>query len=317
MKIGRLLFVGLVLSYLAYRFTSIGWATVLSALPTSPFFYATVLLMYFLLPLSEALIYSRVWKTGYRRCLAPLLYKRVLNQDIVDYSGEVYLFVWAKDRLGVPKRTIAASMKDNLIISSIVSISTAVGLVGLLLGTGLIIPSDLVDNPSWMYVAAGAAIAMLVGGLITRFRRAIFSLPRRLLAGMSAVHTARFLSGYVLQVVQWWIVVPDASFQSWALLLVLMVVTNRIPLLPSKDLVFVGAGVEMSAMLDVPVAAVASMLLVRSLADKLLNLLIFAVYSIRREDPGNRAVAREENGQLPPYNARIASEREVPALNAQ
>jgi hypothetical protein len=188
--------------------------------------------------------------------------------------------------------------------------------VAFLLVTGLIIPTDLVHNPSWMYVAGGAVMAAFLGGLIARFRKAIFSLPRRQLAQMGSIHAARFFAGYALQVVQWWVVVPEASFQSWALLLVLMVVTNRIPFLPSKDLVFVGAGVEMSAMLDVPAAAVASMLLVRSLADKLLNLSIFTIYSLRREDPAKSAASREENRAPAPYNLAPATDEEVPALNA-
>ncbi|HEX7070260.1 MAG TPA: hypothetical protein VF190_05625, partial [Rhodothermales bacterium] len=316
MRIGRFVFVGLVLVYLAYRLTSIGWGSVVASLPTTPFFYGLVLVMYFLLPCSEALIYSRIWGTAYRKCLAPLLYKRVLNQDVVDYSGEVYLFMWTKGRIALTKRAIAATMKDNLIVSSIVSISTAVALLGFLLVTGLIIPTDLVHDPSWMYVVGGAVIAGFLGGLIARFRKAIFSLPRRQLVEMGGIHTARFFLGYALQVLQWWVVVPEASFQSWALLLVLMVVTNRIPFLPSKDLVFVGAGVEMSAMLDVPAAAVASMLLVRSLSDKLLNLAIFTVFSLRREDPAKSTTSPEENGALAPYNVAPATDKEVPALDA-
>lgn len=311
-RVGRLLrfvFVGAVLAYLAYRLTSLGWESVWSALPRNPLFYAIILLMYFLLPLSEALIYSRVWGAGFRKCLAPLMYKRVLNQDVVDYSGEVYLFMWTKDRIGLTKRAVAASMKDNLIVSSIASISTAVLLVGMMLATGLIIPTDLVDNPSWMYVAGGAFIAMLVGGLITRFRKAIFSLSRGRIAAMGAVHGSRFMLGYALQVLQWWIVVPEASFQSWALLLVLMVVTNRIPFLPSKDLVFVGAGVEMSAMLDVPAAAVASMLLARTVCDKLLNVGIFAVFSMVRKE----TVSQPEEGDKLEFVSSGAVPREVEA----
>ena len=57
----------------------------------------------------------------------------------------------------------------------------------------------------------------------------------------------------------------------------LLVVLNRLPLLPSKDLLFLGAGVELARTLDVATAGVAGMLLVQSACTKLMNLAMLAL----------------------------------------
>lgn len=283
-RVGRVLRVGFVIGvvgFLVYQLSSIGWAEVWQALPRTPWYYATVLAMYFLLPVSEAYLYRTMWGARFRDCLAVLIRKKVLNQDVMGYSGEVYLYAWAKRNLALPPARIAGAIKDNLILSSLASVGTAVLLLGGLLAGGWVRLDAWIQNPSPLYLTLGAFAAVLVAGAIVRFRGALFSYGRRDVVRASIVHTSRFTLGYILQVVQWWVVVPTASFDAWALLLVLMVVTNRIPLLPSKDLLFVGAGVGLSAMMDVPEATIAGMLLVRSGIDKLLNLTLFSYTALR------------------------------------
>ena len=81
------------------------------------------------------------------------------------------------------------------------------------------------------------------------------------------------------QVVQWMVVMPEVSLQTWFSFLAVLLVISRIPLLPSRDLIFVGAGIELSRFLDVPPAPIAGMLLVQSVLDKLLNLVLFTLLS--------------------------------------
>ena len=261
---------GGILAYLVVRLSTIGWPAFVSSLPTSPIFYLTIGCLYSLLPLSESLIYRRLWNVPVRKILPVVLGKRALNADVVGYTGELMLYVESRQHATVGAKMIRQSIKDNLIISSISSLSLAFIVLAVLLATGQILLPSWSEN-SFVVVFTVGILAGVLGLAVYGFRHAIFSLPRRDLMFMSAVHLTRFLAGFMIQVVQWWSVVPDAPFSSWATLLSAMIVTNRIPFLPSRDILFAGAGIELSAVVGVPAAVMAGMLLVRTGIDKILN----------------------------------------------
>lgn len=275
-KAGRLAFLAVVVGVLVYQMTDIGWGRVVSSLPQNPVFYLLLLAMYFLLPATEALIYGRLWRLHPLACLPIMIRKRVLNVDVVGYSGEIYLFTWAKSRVSRSARELMGTIKDNLIVSSAASFSAAAVLIAGLMISGQVDLREYIEAASPLYAGLGAVAAVFVAVVIFRFRHVIFLLPRRAISVLAGAHLLRFFAGYVLQIAAWWVVVPSASFQTWAILLVVFVVINRIPFLPSSDLVFVSAGAGLSPMLDVPVAPVVSMLLVRSAFDRLLNLVLFS-----------------------------------------
>ena len=274
-RFGRGAFITGVIGLLIYQVSGIGWSDVLRSLPTQPMFYVLLLLMYLLLPFTESVIYGRLWRLRLRDCLPVMIRKRVLNMDVIGYSGEVYFFAWAGKRLTLPRRQVMSTIKDNLILSSGASIAAAVLLLGSLTLTGLVRPGQLIDNPNTIYIGIGLFGAALIAALVFRFRHAIFSLPRRVIAAIGVTHLSRFFVGYALQIAQWWIVLPLVSFETWAVLLTVFVLVNRIPFLPSSDLVFVAAGAGITPLLDVPVAPVVGMLLVRSAVDRLLNIILF------------------------------------------
>lgn len=265
-----------VLGVLIFQLSDIGWDQVLSSLPQHPLFYLLLVAMYLLLPLTESLIYGRLWRLRPLSCLPIMIRKRVLNVDVVGYSGEIYLFTWAKGRVAQPAGKLMGMIKDNLILSSAASFSAAAVLLGGLALTGQIDLGALVDTPRPLYAGLAALAAVFLGSVLFRFRHVIFSLTRRTLTMLGVAHMLRFVIGYVLQIAAWWIVIPSAAFETWAVLLVVSVVINRIPFLPSSDLVFVSAGAGLTPLLDVPVAPVVSMLLVRSAFDRILNLLLFS-----------------------------------------
>jgi len=267
----RGLLVAGIVGYLIYRLSLIGWGELWTSLPQTPYFYVTVLLMYSILPVSESLIYGMAWDVKPWASLPVLLRKRVLNADVLGYSGEAYLFAYARKNVDKPARTIALVIKDNLILSGFISVASAIVLlIGLLL-SGYVALEAILGNPAPGYIGGAAFALVLAVGLFVQFRGSIFHLGEGLLARIAGLHVTRFLLSYVLQVVQWWVVLPDAPFSAWATLLVVLTVMNRIPFLPSRDLIFAGAGIELSTVLGIPVAPVAGMLLVRSAIDRILN----------------------------------------------
>lgn len=271
----RVTAVGGIVAFLVYRLSQIGWGEVWAALPTTPWFYLIAVAMYLLLPLGETVIYRALWEVRGWPLFSVLLRKKVLNQDVLNYSGEVYFLAWARRRVEGSRRQVTMEVKDNLIVSSIASTVAAMLILGGFFALGAFDALDAVTLPSGPAVAGVVAVAVLAAALLVRFRRALFHIEGRMMGVLWAVHFGRFFLSNVLQVLQWYVVVPEAPFQAWAVLLTALVITNRIPLLPSKDLLFVGVGVELSSMLGIPMATVAGMLLVRSVVDKVLNLALF------------------------------------------
>lgn len=265
-----------VLAYLAYQFTDIGWGQVWQALPTTPWFYILLLLMYVNLPVVEVAIYGKAWGAPARGLLPALLRKRVLNNDVLGYSGEAYFSLWAQRHTNLGYRKVVETIKDTTIISSVASTSVAVLLLALFFLSGQVqlLTQYLPDQAST--VAAGGAVLVCAVVVGVTFRRTIFSLSPSLLLWIGAAHLTRFLVNTGLQVTQWAVVIPDVSVGSWITLLALHIVVNQIPLVPTRNLVFMGAGLELSGALQIPTAALGSMLLAQTLLDRGLNFLTYA-----------------------------------------
>jgi hypothetical protein len=270
MRVGRTAFILGVVAWLAYRLSLIGWLEVWTSRPRTPWFYVTWLGLYLQLPVVEALIFRAVWKLPPRHSLVPLLHKRTLNQDVVSGLGEASFFMWARRRLTLSDGQIAGTLKDNLIALSMASWTSIVLLV---LFAGRMLLTTLFVEGDPLYVMAGVVLTTLVVALAVRFRRTLFTLEPRTLLTLFAAHLGRFvLLVYVLQVLQWWVVVPEAPFSLWAAMLVVATVVTRMPFIPAKDLVGIGAILGLMTLPAQYEANIAAMLLMRTVLDKTCNL---------------------------------------------
>lgn len=271
----RWLFIGGVVTYLAYQFSAVGWGEVWRELPTTPWFYILLLLMYATLPVTEAVLYGKAWNARYATLLPALLRKRVLNNDVLGYSGEAYFYLWTQHNTNLSHREVFQTVKDSTIISSVASTSVAFSLLAVFFLTGQI---DLLTQylPSeTSTLAAGVATLILVVSVGYNFRRAIFSLPTRLLWTIGIGHLIRFALNNGFQVTQWAVVIPEVPAGTWITLLALYIVINQVPFVPTRSLVFMGASVELSGVLQIPTAALAGMLLVQTLIDRVLNFVTY------------------------------------------
>ncbi len=271
----RWLFVGGIVAYLGYELTTIGWGKVARSLPTTPWFYVLLLLMYGTLPLTEAVLYGTAWNARYRDLLPVLFRKRVLNNDVLGYSGEAYFYLWARRETNLGTGTVLRTVKDNVLISSVASTSVAFGLLAVFFLTGQI---ELLRQylPSEAYtLGAGVAVLIILVSVVVAFRRSILSLPSSLLWLFAAGHFARFILNNGFQVTQWAVVIPEVSAGTWITLLALYIVIQQVPFVPSRGLVFMSAGVGLSGPLQIPEAPLASMLLAQSLLDRGLNFLVY------------------------------------------
>ena len=280
----RLLLVG-VFAYMIVQLSGVGWEEIVNNLPTQPLFYLLFIGGYLGLPLAETFIYRILWGLPFRVSFPQLLKKRVYNKEVMNYSGEAHLYFWARNHVDRPGRRLLLDMKDNTIISSLTSMSVAVTLLVIFLLTGLLPFEALFREMERTWIIGGALCLVMLILLGIRFRRSVISLPARSAFALFFIHLSRLLFVKTLRVLQWMVVMPAVPITAWFSLLSLEIVMNQIPLLPSKEFLVVGASTELSNWLSISEAAVASMLLVTAVLDKIVNVILFAYLSTRKDQP--------------------------------
>jgi hypothetical protein len=282
--VGHLLTFGFI-AYLVLQVREMGFTEVWRSLPDTPWFYIIFLGIYFNLTAFETVIYGKMWNQPLWMSIPVLIKKRVYSKDVLGYSGEAYLYLWARKRVELSDRQILHSLKDNVIVSSVATTVVAVGVIALLLVTGQIpLPEPMIRHTA-VCVAATVAGGGILGALGVAFRRNILHLPPRLLQTLFGLHAARTLIAFGLQVLQWTVVLPDVPLSTWFVLLSAQIIVTRIPLIPNRGLLFAGTSLGLSNFVHIPPVQLAAMLLTSTVLDKVLNLTLFTTFSVLKNQP--------------------------------
>jgi hypothetical protein len=261
--------------------TMFGWAEFWQSMPRTPWFYVIFAGMYLTLPIFQSIIFGLIWGKSPRELLPPAIKKRVYNKDVLSYSGDVYLYFWARQRLpDQTDRDLMHAIKDNAILSAVASTFVAFGLLAGLLFSGYVALPDSIAQNELLYLAGAIIVIGIVIAVGINFRSVVFGLAGRILASVFGLHVARLLIVMTLQILEWKVVVPEVELEIWFTFLSLQIITGRIPFLPSGDLIFMAAGIELAGAVQVSKAAIAGVLGVHSVLDKGLNLILFAIVSV-------------------------------------
>lgn len=265
----------LVIGIIVYQIVNIGWKDVLSDLPLHPGFYLIIPILFVSLPVAELLIYRQIWKIPRLILFRSFLIKKVFNEEVTGYSGEVYLFTKIHEITGEARKSIAKVIRDINILSAVTSNLIAISLISALIFLNIIPAGALLGSIEFTHVLVGATLIGIAVVLIIRFRKHLFSLPYRTSFRTLGIYLVRFSAHHLLIVLQWSLVMPETPWNIWLIFISLAIALNRIPLLPGKDMLFVWAGIELSKYLDVASAGVAGMLLVSGALMRVLNLVTY------------------------------------------
>ncbi|MEO1023855.1 MAG: hypothetical protein AAFW89_15025, partial [Bacteroidota bacterium] len=119
-----------IIGFLIVQIAQQNLAELLAALPRNPLFYMFGLVVYFTLPLSEILTYGVSWDFRFNDAFPVFMKKRVLNKDVLGYSGEIQLFLWAQSyQPKASKKELMKVIRDNNILSSIATTIVVFGLL--------------------------------------------------------------------------------------------------------------------------------------------------------------------------------------------
>ncbi len=256
----RLLSLGLsaaILAYLGHAVAGIGWREVLDVLPANPLFYLLVGMSYMATPVTEFIIFRRWWPLM-PRALAIFSKKRVLNEAVFGYSGDAYLFMWARNTLGGHKLQPPplAAVKDVAITSALAGNAATLLMLALALGMGggPAVEQAFTGN-AMRSVGLGFAFVISVSLGILLFSRKVMSLSRRENSILFLLHSARLLIGSALLLLAWIVALPEVAVGTWIVLGALRMVVTRLPFLPNKELLFAAIGVSLTGAAAPEVAA--------------------------------------------------------------
>lgn len=277
---GRRVFLAAMIVWLLYQLTEIGWQNVWNSLPVDPLFYVLLLVLYLALPISQIFIYGLLWKFPKLKGFLVFLLMKVYNQNVVGYSGEVYLYFWARKNVDKKEIDVLKDIKDNNILSSISSTIIAVGLLSAFILTDQIKLFKWLPTPNSWYVTAGIIVFIILGFVLYKFRHFIISMPFKTAGSIFAIHSARLLIIQFVQILQWHIELPHIPLHIWFTFVAIQLIMSRIPFLPNQDLLFFGTSIKLTGVMHIPKAEIAGLLLANQVVGKVISFALFSMTSL-------------------------------------
>ena len=251
----------LLLAFLGYSLTQLGWLHVWDARPRALSFYLVLLLPFFVQPVADLIIYRNLLGVGRLLSLSVMLRKRYMNNIMLDYSGEAYFFFWARKNLNLKKGVLVHAVKDSNVLSAGAGLAMVWLMLLALMASGVMKLPSFIPAHMWTFLSVGSLPLVLCLALIIGGRR-VTALSRGDVATTFAIHLVRSIAALALEFVLWWLsgALPSATVCLEFTALRLLI--TRLPLVPNKELVFVGVGIAAAGLMDVSAPRVAAVLVI-------------------------------------------------------
>jgi hypothetical protein len=255
-----------------YALTRVGWAKILDARPASLGFYAILLLPFFVQPICDMLIYRYLLGVGRALPLTALLRKRYMNTIMLDYSGEVFFFFWARKNLKVKDGLLLHAVKDSNVLSASAGL-VALWLMLLVLVLGGVVKVPMLQATSWTVVLLGS-IPLVLGLALFAGGRRLTDLSRGAILTTFAIHLFRCILGLWLEYLIWWLSGALPTSGDCLAYVALHLLVTRLPLIPNKNLIFVGVGMAAVGMMKASAPNVAAVLVLITAIDLIQDMVV-------------------------------------------
>ena len=223
---------------------SLRWQDVVAVVPTSPAFWGLFAIVYFLPVACDFLIFRYLWRIPGEGFIA-LTRKQVSNELLLGYVGEVYFYSWARKKVDMQSSPFGA-VKDVAILSALAG--NFVTLVMIAIAYPMVTAVEFSVISAKLHVteamlALSIAIVVLIPMLAILFGKRLFSLSRRQLVTITAIHMSRIVINGFLAALCWNLALPAVELSWWVLLATIRLLISRLPLATQKDIVFAGIAV--------------------------------------------------------------------------
>lgn len=258
------------LALLTAVFLQIGkfdFAALLGLVPRTPLFWILFGITYSLTPVFDWVIFHRLWSIP-ASGLGPLFRKRLSNELLLGYLGDVYFYAWARSHVRMSGSPFGA-VKDSAILSGVMGNVVTLAMLGLTFP----LLSALRLAVDGRTLAVSLTILLVMSILPMLLARRLFSIPPAQCQMVAAVHFARIVANVLLYAWLWHLMLPDVALSWWVVLSTVRLVLSRLPLVPNKDVLFAGAAtflVGREGQIGEILAVLASLLLATHLAVGLL-----------------------------------------------
>jgi hypothetical protein len=269
----------LVIAAVIYEVRGVQLSSITALIPSSPLFWIVFAMTYLAAPVSEWVIFRRLWRVGLP-AFAALIRKLIYNELLLGYLGEVYFYAWARRRLKLEAAPFGA-VKDVTILSAVAG--NVMTLLMLMVAWPLTSATQLGMQSRPVVLSLAVVLVTSIAALI--WRRQIFSLPRSDLRFIFALHVLRIIAVTGLSAFLWHIVLPVVPLVWWLLLATIRLLISRLPFVPNKDVVFAGLAVFMLGH-DVEIASLMTLMAGLILMTHLLVGTGFAVSDLLRRETG-------------------------------
>jgi hypothetical protein len=251
------------------RLTELGWKEVWMARPGNIGFYALLVAQFFLQPFGDYLVYRNLWGAASTPPWSVILRKRVMNTFMLDYSGEAFFFFWAQANLALKPGLLVHGIKDSNLLSGGAGLVMVYLMALLLLASGGLHIPAIMSTHGRLYVLVGSVPLILCAALVLGHRK-FTALSRGQIAVTFLIHFTRAALALAVEFGLWELSGALPSAVACLQFVALRLVVTRLPMVPNKDLIFVGAGIAAAGLSRLSVTPVATVLVILAAADLIL-----------------------------------------------
>ena len=285
LRLARILFTAGIVWFLIWQLRGVEFRDVFLSMPRNPGFYLLLVGVYFLLPTVQFLAYRVVWDFRPGPAIRAFIKKRILNKDVLGYSGEVYIFTWAQEHVGQSNQSLLKTIRDMNIISAVASTLMAVLLLSFIALAGQVNVQDLIGEAEAYTVIGGSGVTLILLILILSKRRGwLFSMPWKATSIVFGLHVVRILMRHSLEIGMWHLAMPEVPLQTWFNFAAISIIVSRIPFIPNQDLLTMAVAVSITGAMTVSETHIAALFGAVGIVNRLINLLFFTTLSVKIPD---------------------------------
>lgn len=280
----RLLIVGII-ALLVYQLWDTDKDKLINALPLNPLFYLLATFQFLVVPVSEYFIYQLKWEFKGIDYFKGFLTKKVYNNELYNYTGELYFSGWIAKKLAISTKSAALFVKDNNIASSLASTLFAFATLIVLSSMGYFDLLNLVTGFDSLYIVLIVVFAFILTIVAYRFRNKLVHSSRSLFAKLFSVYVLRFIIRHFLLVLMWSLAAPSVSVATWLNFLTVKILLDRLPI-GNQSLILLGMAPWLSSTFNLGIEIFTGIQLVLTIFDKILSG-ITLVWAKSRLEPKN------------------------------
>lgn len=203
--------------------------SILKSLPTHPLFYLLWIIIFFIVPVSEYLIYKLKWDYSSVLFFKGFMLKKIYNNELYNYTGEVFFAGWVSKRLKISTKEALLFVKDNNVVSSLASTLFAFLTLFILSYFGYFDLLTLLSGTDTTVIVAGGIFLLLAIVIGWRFRRKILHLNRAVFFKMFTAYTLRFIIRHFILLWMWILAAPEVSIGVWLNFMTVKILLDRLP----------------------------------------------------------------------------------------